>query len=89
MSDWRDRSACLREDPSTFFAERGRISPDSSKPCQGCPVRDQCLQFAIESPWEPYGVWGGMQAKELRPLWRQRHPMHAQEVLQLLGDRSR
>lgn len=87
MSDWRDDSACRTRDPGTYFAERGRLSPNSTEACTTCPVRDQCLQFAIDSPWEPYGVWGGKQAKEIRPMWRQRHPMHAMEVSELLGSR--
>ena len=26
--------------------------------CQGCPVRSECLQRALEAA-EPWGVWGG------------------------------
>ena len=31
--------------------------------CARCPVIDSCLQWALVAR-EPYGVWGGMSAKE-------------------------
>jgi hypothetical protein len=92
QKDWRDESQCRGQDPETFFADRGRLSRDVLAPCQHCRVRDECLHFAVESPWQPYGVWGGLPGKEVRALWRTQHPGgHRTEVEQVIGlrrDRS-
>lgn len=37
--------------------------------CAECPVRMLCLEYAIEAR-EPFGVWGGMTAKERDELRR-------------------
>ncbi|MHA6758045.1 WhiB family transcriptional regulator [Streptacidiphilus sp. PAMC 29251] len=31
--------------------------------CGHCPVREPCLQFALDAR-EPYGVWGGLTEEE-------------------------
>jgi WhiB family redox-sensing transcriptional regulator len=93
FGDWRDRSRCQDQDPEVFFAARGRQSPEALAPCHGCPVRQECLTFAVESPWQPYGVWGGLPTKQVRALWRSEHPSnHRVEVEEAIGmrrDRSR
>jgi WhiB family redox-sensing transcriptional regulator len=38
--------------------------------CSGCPVRTECLDFAITSNQE-FGVWGGTSEDERRVLRRQ------------------
>ena len=43
--------------------------------CQGCPLRLQCLEYALEAK-EPFGIWGGMTTKERQALkTRQRAEM--------------
>jgi WhiB family redox-sensing transcriptional regulator len=40
--------------------------------CAGCPVADQCLQFAVTTNQE-YGVWGGLdedERRDVRRRWR-------------------
>ena len=37
--------------------------------CAVCPVRDQCLQFALDSG-EQYGIWGGRTPIERRSMHR-------------------
>lgn len=39
--------------------------------CAGCPVQMECLDYAIEAN-ENIGIWGGLGAKERRPLARAR-----------------
>jgi hypothetical protein len=34
--------------------------------CAGCPVRQQCLAFALDTR-QNHGVWGGMSEEERRP----------------------
>lgn len=83
---WRASAQCCNENPDTFFP-RGRPSNDSRRPCVGCPVRDECREFALDSPWEPSGIWGGLTERELRPEWERRHEgvTRQTEVHQLLG----
>lgn len=53
----------------SFFAD----SVDERRPaqefCEGCPVQQRCLRFALESQ-QLWGVWGGRDESEIRrDLW--------------------
>ena len=76
---WQHRAACRGEDSSYFFAP-GYFERRSEKLareavakaiCARCPVRDECLAFALEVR-DPHGVWGGLNEMERRALLRQR-----------------
>jgi WhiB family redox-sensing transcriptional regulator len=62
-TNWRAASACLNADPDVFFpvavgtAAVKQISL-ALRICQGCPVRQQCLDFAVRTG-EKDGIWGG------------------------------
>lgn len=47
-----------RIQPSLFFAELPAEVERAKALCQECPLREMCLQTAIEAR-EPWGVWGG------------------------------
>ena len=49
---------CRREDPELWFAENPADLERAKAHCQECPLREACLQGAIERR-EPWGVWGG------------------------------
>ena len=72
--DWRDRSACLDEDPELFFPI-GNTGPailqieEAKQVCRRCDVREQCLQWALEAG-QDHGVWGGLSEDERRALKR-------------------
>ena len=72
--DWRDRAACLEEDPELFFPI-GNTGPailqieEAKAVCRRCEVVDVCLKWAIESGQDA-GVWGGMSEDERRALTR-------------------
>jgi WhiB family redox-sensing transcriptional regulator len=74
VMDWRHHSACLDEDPELFFPI-GNTGPailqieEAKVVCRRCDVRDQCLQWALESG-QDHGVWGGMSEDERRALKR-------------------
>ncbi len=76
VSDWRNRAVCRDVDPELFFPV-GETGPSAvqikaaQKVCQSCPVRTQCLNFALDSP-EKDGVWGGISAEERRRMRRRR-----------------
>jgi WhiB family redox-sensing transcriptional regulator len=68
-ADWRRLAACRSADPELFFpVSGGGWSGQVEKAkalCGTCPVRRQCLQYAIGED-EAYGVWGGMTEDERR-----------------------
>lgn len=66
--DWFAAAACRGTDPNLFFAERrGESLPDAKAVCRGCEVRAECLDYALVSN-EKYGIWGGLDERERRPL---------------------
>lgn len=56
--DWRARAACLGMDTSLFFPRKGGSNAEAKRACAGCPVRLQCLGYAVMAK-ERWGVWGG------------------------------
>ena len=76
-STWRDRALCQGMDTNLFFADRGneaKIQNAQAKAiCQGCIVRFECLEDALNEPQPWFGVRGGLTAKERRRIkWRPR-----------------
>jgi hypothetical protein len=74
--DWRHRAACRDADPEIFFpvATTGpalaRQEAAALAYCARCPVRAQCLAFALDAL--PYGIAGGMTEDRRRTLRRAR-----------------
>jgi WhiB family transcriptional regulator, redox-sensing transcriptional regulator len=72
--DWRNRAACLDEDPELFFPI-GNTGPailqieEAKQVCRRCEVREQCLAWALEAG-QDHGVWGGLSEDERRALKR-------------------
>jgi WhiB family redox-sensing transcriptional regulator len=67
--DW-DSALCAQTDPALFFPEgmgaQITIQVKQAKAiCGRCPIRDGCLQWALETR-QPVGIWGGMDEKERR-----------------------
>jgi WhiB family transcriptional regulator, redox-sensing transcriptional regulator len=76
-TDWRAAGACLTADPDLFFpvAVGDAASPQVSRAlliCDGCLVKDQCLDFAMRTR-EPAGIWGGTTPEERIRALRARH----------------
>jgi WhiB family redox-sensing transcriptional regulator len=78
MMTWRDRAACLGEDPELFFPD-GNTRPalvqaeEAKTVCRRCEVTATCLKWALESGQEA-GVWGGLSEEERRALKRRNAP---------------
>ncbi|MEV0580762.1 MULTISPECIES: WhiB family transcriptional regulator [unclassified Streptomyces] len=74
VENWRMHAACREEDPDLFFPI-GSTGPalvqteDAKAVCRGCPVREQCLRWALENGQDA-GVWGGLGEDERRALKR-------------------
>ncbi len=83
-TDWRQLAACLDSDPTLFFPI-GSTGPaveqiaTATAICTTCLVKEDCLQYALETNQES-GVWGGYSEddrRRLRKRWlakrRRRH----------------
>jgi WhiB family redox-sensing transcriptional regulator len=66
---WAVFAACKDHDPDTFFPVTPEAEHEAIRICQGCPVRLDCLEFALEARVR-FGVWGGMTEKQRRALVR-------------------
>jgi WhiB family transcriptional regulator, redox-sensing transcriptional regulator len=73
--EWQQRGLCRSDDGSVFFApnhfehkpEREAREAKAKAICAGCPVRVQCLDWAL-STREPFGVWGGCSEQERKQI---------------------
>lgn len=66
---WQERALCAQTDPEAFFPEKGGSTREAKRICQGCEVRDRCLEYALAND-ERFGIWGGLSERERRRLKR-------------------
>lgn len=60
---WRNDAACAEIGPDLFIGDTGIGDPFGVRSvCEGCPVVEACLAFAIET--RSVGVWGGMTTQQ-------------------------
>ncbi|WP_303902655.1 WhiB family transcriptional regulator [Enteractinococcus helveticum] len=64
---WQADALCAQTDPEAFFPEKGGSTRDAKKVCGACPVKQQCLEYALSND-ERFGIWGGMSERERRRL---------------------
>ncbi|HSX33305.1 MAG TPA: WhiB family transcriptional regulator [Candidatus Saccharimonadales bacterium] len=70
--DWLTEGICKDEDPDLFFPI-GNDGPallqtaQAKAVCRRCPVKDECLQWALETGQDD-GVWGALSKDERRRL---------------------
>lgn len=74
LGEWHGRGLCIGEAPDAFFPSYGDPGKEAQRICGICPVRDDCLKYAIEA--DEHGIWGGLDQDERRNLRRRqrRHP---------------
>ena len=65
--DWVQRAACRGSGFGPYFPRGGASAGPAKAVCAGCPVRTECLAFALEHP-QLQGVWGGTSDAERREL---------------------
>ncbi|MFN2503986.1 MAG: WhiB family transcriptional regulator [Acidimicrobiales bacterium] len=68
---WRDDAACRGLDPDVFFPASDDEAGVAKAVCETCPVREECLEYALETRQED-GIWGGLTETERRRLRRRR-----------------
>lgn len=65
--EWVRDAICPQTDPEAFYPERGNSTLDAKRVCAGCPVRAQCLDYAMTVERDAayrFGVWGGLSPDE-------------------------
>ena len=68
---WRVLGLCRMYPPATFFPSDGVGVDKARKICAGCPVKDECLEHALDHRIE-HGVWGGCSERERRRILKRR-----------------
>ncbi|MBU1227628.1 MAG: WhiB family transcriptional regulator [Actinobacteria bacterium] len=66
---WAAYGSCRGADPDLFFPGEALDPDEGLKICSGCPVRDECLWWALENRIH-FGIWGGTTERERRRLMR-------------------
>jgi WhiB family redox-sensing transcriptional regulator len=74
-TSWEARALCRDADAGCFIpplreesdAERRTRERIAKRVCAGCPVRQECLDYALRVR-EPFGIWGGLNEVERRAL---------------------
>lgn len=69
--DWRLEAACRGMDANVFFPDSEEDAGPARAVCAGCPVRDECLEFALATR-QMDGIWGGLTETERRRVRRRR-----------------
>lgn len=70
---WQASAACRSLTPGLFFSDNsGEGSAEAVAVCGTCPVRSDCLQFALDNG-ELLGVWGGTTPSQRARLRRRRN----------------
>lgn len=72
---WQARAACRGPNTVIFFPpshferkeEREAREARAKSICRACPVRRDCLDYAMRIR-EPHGIWGGLNEAERRQL---------------------
>jgi len=69
-TDWVEDALCAQTDPDAFYPEKGGSTREAKQVCLGCPVRSECLEYALDRV-ERFGIWGGKSERERRKLLTQ------------------
>lgn len=72
---WQTRAACRDADPELFFVPGDDYTAPAvaaqvaaaRRVCLSCPVRVECLSWAVEAS-EDHGLWAGMTPAERRAI---------------------
>jgi WhiB family redox-sensing transcriptional regulator len=71
---WVEQAKCKEADVKQFFPQREighNVSKTVRKYCEVCPVKQQCLDFAMSQDEIP-GIWGGvtrLQRRSFKSRW--------------------
>jgi WhiB family redox-sensing transcriptional regulator len=75
-TEWMRDGLCAQTDPDAFHPEPGESLRPAKSVCLVCPVRTECLVYALEYN-EQHGVWGGTSARERQAMLRRSNEVAA------------
>jgi WhiB family redox-sensing transcriptional regulator len=67
LPEWMSEGLCAQTDPDEFYPEKGGSTAVAKSVCFACPVRRDCLDYALTNH-EQHGIWGGTSERERRRL---------------------
>ena len=75
--EWREGKDynCLGMGWQKFFPEEITGVLEAKAICEGCPLIEECLEYAITNG-ENFGVWGGTSERERMRIGRRRRGMN-------------
>ncbi|HMK62981.1 MAG TPA: WhiB family transcriptional regulator [Acidimicrobiales bacterium] len=66
--NWRKQALCAgHPDRGAWFSEDTAVTKRAQAVCRACPVREDCLAFAVGTGQRD-GIWGGMTPYQRRRL---------------------
>ena len=68
---WMAQGRCRDADTASFFPSNSLGVDDAQRLCAECPVRPECLDYALLHRID-HGVWGGTSERERHRIIRQR-----------------
>jgi WhiB family redox-sensing transcriptional regulator len=73
---WTESALCAQADPDAWFPDKGGSTTIARLICGACPVRAQCLDYALSGAdtWGGIstGIWGGTTPRERAAVRRAR-----------------
>jgi WhiB family redox-sensing transcriptional regulator len=72
--EWHEHAACVGMNPDMWFPARGAPASETRQAraiCAGCPVREQCADYAFEHGIH-HGIFGGLSERQRRTMRRNR-----------------
>jgi WhiB family redox-sensing transcriptional regulator len=70
-NEWMAVGNCRIEPPATFFPSDGVGVEIAKRICVECPVKQACLEYALENRID-HGVWGGTSERQRRRILKKR-----------------
>lgn len=64
---WMQEASCLGSSPDLWFPSHDRIPQEAKAICAACPVRSDCLEYALADR-RLSGIWAGTSASDRRRL---------------------
>ena len=65
---WQRQGLCLDYPDVSWFPDRGEATGPAKAICARCPVRGECLNYALSVGSSLQGVWAGTSQQERRRL---------------------
>jgi WhiB family transcriptional regulator, redox-sensing transcriptional regulator len=69
---WWDSAACRGLDLAAWFPNRGDATKAAKAICASCPVREDCLEFALAAPESLAGIFAGTTPRDRRRIRAER-----------------